>query len=487
MAIARVRLPDGRIARFQVNEGVSPQQIEAFAREQFNAGAYDSKPEEQSLISKVGEAALEIGPGLGELGAGAFQRGAELLGREDLSRKVGQKIAKERESLTPAQKAGRSTGKIVGGLIGTGPLTGFLPSTLYASAGLSALEPTEEGTRGAALRQTVVGGATGLATGGLIKGAGGLVTKGTKAVKKAIGKGEEVQQITSETLRARAGELFQEAERAGGRLNLRFKKKFIDGAARDLTPKSAIGRRLGKGSLTDKTLEDIQGLARDEFDLIGIQDLDKNLSDKIYNTADLRGNLTEEGKKILEVQSRLRKMLDNISPKDVTGGKEGFKALKDAKRLWSKSLRLSDIERIIQRAELTDNPSTAIKTGFRTLASNPKKLIGFSEQEKKLIRKAAKTGVITDLFRIAGSRLATIGVGISGAGPTATAATAATGFAGRGAAAKVQANKASKITNEIINSALPNASKLEKDIGQRIIDQLIKTGAISITQLNQDN
>ena len=65
MPIARVQLPDGRIGRFEVPEGTTPQQVEAFAFEQSNP-----KPiaEEPSLIDRAGRVA--------GLGARAVVKGA---------------------------------------------------------------------------------------------------------------------------------------------------------------------------------------------------------------------------------------------------------------------------------------------------------------------------------------------------------------------------------------------------------------------------
>lgn len=45
MPIARVQLPDGRIGRFEVPEGTTPQQVESFALEQFNAKPKQAEPQ----------------------------------------------------------------------------------------------------------------------------------------------------------------------------------------------------------------------------------------------------------------------------------------------------------------------------------------------------------------------------------------------------------------------------------------------------------
>ena len=56
MPIAKVQLPDGRIARFEVEEGTSPAEIEAFAARQFMAKGDASKQIENDAITKAAKA-----------------------------------------------------------------------------------------------------------------------------------------------------------------------------------------------------------------------------------------------------------------------------------------------------------------------------------------------------------------------------------------------------------------------------------------------
>lgn len=45
MPVAKVQLADGRIARFDVPEGTTPEQVTAFAASQFKAGQPASTPD----------------------------------------------------------------------------------------------------------------------------------------------------------------------------------------------------------------------------------------------------------------------------------------------------------------------------------------------------------------------------------------------------------------------------------------------------------
>ena len=115
--------------------------------------------------------------------------------------------------------------------------------------------------------------------------------------------------------------------------------------------------------------------------------------------------LSKEGMQMLDIQTKFRDMINKADETQILGGKEGFDALKQARKLWATSRQMSDIDRIVQRAELSEQPATAIKSGFRTMLSNPNRMRGYSPEVKKAIKDAATTGAVTDLIRTFGSRL----------------------------------------------------------------------------------
>lgn len=151
------------------------------------------------------------------------------------------------------------------------------------------------------------------------------------------------------------------------------------------------------------------------------------------------GRMTAQGKEILDIQSHLRDAVENAPGNDV---------LKQARQDWAAAMRMQDIERIMQRASLMDNPQTGIKTGMRTLLTNQNRIRGFNDAEKALIEKAAKTGVVGDLFRVFGSRLLPIGATATGHPLAALASHAATAGI-RGIGTKIQGAKAQAVIDQI--------------------------------------
>tara|TARA_R110000868_G_scaffold161193_3_gene391212 strand:+ start:232 stop:1698 length:1467 start_codon:yes stop_codon:yes gene_type:complete len=442
--------------------------------------------QDQSFLSQVVDLAQEMGPGAGELFAGAFQKGAAALGRGDIADRIGQVIEKQRDNLSTGGQVGRTVGKI----IATAPLgvgKGLL-GLAGAGAATSALEPiVGEGVNLETVgEQIAMGTAASLATGGLLKGVGSASKLAAKGIKK-IGdiKGGEELPLPSSILKSQSSKLFKIADDKGGIFKQSKYSDFIKQAEDELIPDSAIGKVLEEGSESLQVLNQIKAAQGEVFDLKGVQALDNFLGDKIMKFTQLNGTVTNEGRKFLNVQNSLRKIIDTAKPQDVVGGKEGLVALKQAKSLWSKSLKLGDVERILAKADLSDNPATVIKSGFRALASNPKRLKGYSNGEVKLIKQAAQSGIIGDTLRTLGSRLIPIGAAVTDGGLASTGIALGASSASRNLAARSQVNRADKIIEEIVNSAVNSTKQPTGDLIRSITPSLSRAAAIQINTNNR--
>lgn len=271
-----------------------------------------------------------------------------------------------------------------------------------------------------------------------------------RGIKKVVTKAPVV---TSDDISFLASGAYKRADDLGGTLKPNFTNKFVN-EIQTLTPQTEIGKLIGGDSPFTKAVEKISLLKNKPITLQAAQEFDELIGDAIDGFMDA-GRLTKDGKKMLEIQSRFRDAIANATPTMITGGRGGFEALKEGRKLWAASRKLADVERIIQRAELIDNPATAIKTGFRTLLSNPKRARGFTTKERALMRKAAKTGVVSDLARVTlGSRLIPIFTAASGGGLGGTAAATAGSIATRGITNRAAAGRAAAVTKEIAQRAV---------------------------------
>lgn len=196
--------------------------------------------------------------------------------------------------------------------------------------------------------------------------------------------------------------------------------KFVDNITA-LSPQTRAGKIVAGDSALTKIVDRIAGNADPEtgersgglkgqpMSLAEAQEVDEALGDHIDDLTDpTTGRLSKQGKKVQDIQTAFRKAINENQT-------EGSDMLNLARAKWAQAARMNDVERINARAELMQNPVTARQTGYRNLylrlKQNPS---GYSPQEIALVKRAADSGVVTNLLRVMGSRLGPIGAGVTG-------------------------------------------------------------------------
>ena len=279
------------------------------------------------------------------------------------------------------------------------------------------------------------------------------ITAATPVVNKAVDALKPAAKApitTAGMVKQNASNLFKEASTVGGELKPTFANKFADDVL-SLSPQTEQGKILAGDSPFTKMVDKIQQFRDKPVSLQAAQEIDEHLGDAIDAHFTL-GKLDKQGQKILELQSRFRNMVENAPVSEIAGGKQGFEALKNARQEWSRAARLSDIERIVARAEQMDNPATGLKNGFRTLYNSPSRMRGFSPEQRFLIKKAAEGTMVGDALRTVGSRLISTMVGAMGGGAGGAAAGYIASTGSRNLAGKLGARQAEKIAGNIINA-----------------------------------
>lgn len=268
--------------------------------------------------------------------------------------------------------------------------------------------------------------------------------------------GEAIRQVAfddpdealSAIIKAKSQGLYDEAEKAGGALGETVVEDFLTKVTRAIKRKTEAGAMVaGKDDAADALLDRLSTLRGKRLSLDEAKDIDEVLGemmtkDTFINSA--TGKLNASGRKVSRVQDALRETIENALPDDILGGREGFDAFKRARKLWSNSLKARDVERIVERGKMMDQPANAIRSGFRTLYNNPKRMKGYTKAERAAIKKAANTNLFKDILRVPASRLGSV-VGLGTGNPALAAALTPVGMAGRGVGEAFQTSQASKI------------------------------------------
>lgn len=245
-------------------------------------------------------------------------------------------------------------------------------------------------------------------------------------------------------------DLYRGAAQYGGSYN----KSFNDALSGSLEKYREASPYAGDGSTNvNKWIDQKKTtLAKAPVSLHDYDLMDKDLGEKAYSTMDAHGTMTNEGKTYLQMQQDLRARALNPQPSDIDNP-AAFQAHKLATSVYSDYFKLRDIKQIQTKAELTDNPAQAFRTGMKNLYTNAKKTTGYSKEDLALLRQGAETGATTGLLRVVGSRLNAIGAyAAAGGGPAGMMAGGVTYAGGRAASAlanKLQTAPINKLTDII--------------------------------------
>ena len=282
--------------------------------------------------------------------------------------------------------------------------------------------------------------------------------------------------INSDDIQKQANIAYKQADEIGGTIKPEKVDEFISNTRNAITPETEWGNLVrGKEDSIEALVQRLETGRGKPLSLKAAQELDEYFGDLISKNTEL-GKLNADGYKIMKAQDALRETIETAKPSQVQGAKAGFDKLKEGRKLWSRMMKLRDIERIIERAQLMEQPATGIKSGFRTLLNNPKRMRGFTKLEKKLIKQAAETGALDEGLRTMGSRLIGIGGVVSGAGMAPAVAAQAGSMAARSAGSKLKTNQAQRLAQIIANPDMP----IDIDTGALVSSM---TGALTAEQL----
>lgn len=292
-------------------------------------------------------------------------------------------------------------------------------------AAVGLINPEEIGT-GAAIGALMPGGVK--AAGAVGKGVGGLLTK-----KPVVPELDELKTL--------AGNAYAKAENAGVVVS---KKSFantvnrisdevnFEGLDKTLHPKATAAlNRLNESSGKELSFKELDVLRR-----------------VVKGAA---SSIEPDERRIARIMvDKLDDYMTNIKPTDVVSrdpaaAKVAAESLTEARALWSRFRKGETVEELIERAKNRaaqfsgSGYENALRTEFRNLAQNKKRMRIFTETEQEAIKRVARGGTTENAMRFIG-KLAPTGIvpaalgggaGYAVGGPIGSAALLAAGGAGR--------------------------------------------------------
>lgn len=337
----------------------------------------------ETAAQVVGETIGAYGDVLGNLASSAYRALPEntRLGAEDIGRRAMVALGSLSTGI-PNETMGDYVPRVLG--------------NLSESIGVSA----EQNPRAARNLRALTNIAT-VATPALRSGLSQLLKKTGNELKKEVRELiPDAKKITAQNLSKEASKAYDIVETAGGKVKKKAVVDFLDDLdlqIRKELPEFELSAGGDSYPIVKRFIDDDLIRIKDsDFTLQTFRDIDSQLGDLIDQTVRPTGSLNAEGRVLSKIQRDLRGFVENVPADKVDGGEAGFEALKRARDLWSRQAKLRDLEKIIYRAELTQNPN-AIKTGLTTLLANAKKTRGFTPEEIKMLEKAQKAGSIDAL------------------------------------------------------------------------------------------
>jgi len=153
-----------------------------------------------------------------------------------------------------------------------------------------------------------------------------------------------------------------------------------------------------------------------------------------------------------ELVDHIDNFVENLDAKDfASGNAQAVQALKDAREYWSRARKADTLDELVRRAELSapnfsgSGMENALRTEFRALAKNERRMRLFKPEERAAIERVAKGAPIENTLRMLGkfaptgivSAILSGGAGAAAGGPIGALALPAAGSVARVAATRM--------------------------------------------------
>ncbi len=528
MPIARFEMPDGRIGRFEVPEGTTPEQAQRLIAESL---AQSEQPQaETGAMARAGQllargaAPVAAGAGIGALAGGApgaligsmavpIADAATLIGNElnkgnvavenYVRNLLGMQARQVAPTPMPSQALSQgmaqmglpeptSTGERVIEAIGGG--VGGAATQLPALSRLATTAATETGrnlagrlaqapatqvavSAPAAGAAQFVGETTGSPALGMLAGAGVGAAGGIRSqVRERAPSAEQLRNLSEmQYANATKAGVVVSPESLQAKLPSFNEALKVEGYDPGLHPQlNAVVTRLQQETEAPKTLKELETLRR------------------IVKAPTKTFDNPDQQRIAYRLLDEFDEYVDNLKPADLVGAAKESKtattALSKARNLYARSKKADVMTDILERAEIKAGANftqsgleNSLRQELKSLALNKKRMAGFTKAEQDAIQAAAKGGNVQNVLRYFGKYAPTsvipagigsgIGAGIGAAmgGPVGAAIGSAVvptvGAAARAGATRMGMNRLQELQDMIALGRMPENQRRTRLMG----------------------
>lgn len=422
MPIARFQLPDGRVARFEVPEGTTPEQANAMMGEHFKQP--DSPVKQgtsipRTILDQTMQGATfgfsdEISDRVGALIAASMTGGKYDDFLNEARSGTKQRLVAQQEENPVTSILSNIAGGVGTGLAGTstklgakiaGSLgAGGLPMRIAKGAATGAASGAAYGA--GTSEDRLEGAGQGAVLGGLVGGAVPAVGSALSSVKE--GSKTALRGLSARTpdalddaakgIKAKSSALYKQARDAGVVFKPESMQNLLDDIDKSLTSSGKLNARLHGDTLS--IVDELKtAVKQNDFGLEELDQYRQLLGDVVSKNTDIKG-ANPDAMKALSAIDTIDDAINKISGKDIIGGDDkAIGLLKEGRKEWRKFRKFESISNIIKNA---DGDPNKIKSGLTRFINKPKNLRGFNQEEIKALKIAAQNSKPEKIFKALG-------------------------------------------------------------------------------------
>lgn len=212
-------------------------------------------------------------------------------------------------------------------------------------------------------------------------------------------------QITPEALEAGATLRYNNATQMGGLIKPEGFADTVNSIKQKVGYQTPEGKIFAGESPVTDAMNRLDAVVKsgNPVSLTGLDEFDGRLRSDISKA--YRAGDNESASKLLEIKNMLKNSSETVKPENLVNP-DAFNEWRQGDALWTAKSKMQQLQSIVDNAYNTDNPDTAMRTGYKNLykqlQKNPQ---GWTPEEMDLINQGAKRGIAAGALKAVSGRL----------------------------------------------------------------------------------